>query len=57
VEIKNTPADAEVFFEDYARFFFATFFFAAFFATFFFAMMIIFYSLSGCDHSDLLPLV
>jgi hypothetical protein len=44
-----------VFLEDYARLFlFAAFFFGAafFFAAFFFAIVIIYFSLSGCDHSD-----
>ncbi len=35
-EIKNTPAIAEVFLEDYTRLFFFAVFFAAFFTTFFF---------------------
>ncbi len=41
----------ECFKKNYARFFdfFATFFFAAFF---FFAIVMIGFSLSGCDHSD-----
>ncbi|HEY5220792.1 MAG TPA: hypothetical protein VIJ29_01410 [Candidatus Paceibacterota bacterium] len=36
--------------KNYARFFFATFFFFA--AFFFFAIVMIGFSLSGCDHSD-----
>jgi hypothetical protein len=43
-EIKNTPAIAGVFLEDYARFFFgAAFFFAVFFFAFFFAAIVVIY--------------
>jgi hypothetical protein len=55
-EIKKHHGVTGVFFEDYARLFFfaffVVFFFALFFAAFFFAMLVIYFSLSGCDHSD-----
>jgi len=58
MEIKKHPGDYRSVFGYYARLFFFAVFFAAFFfgAAFFFAfftaIVVIIFSLSGCDHSD-----